>query len=72
MALFGFARNSVGALPGPGSLMLPLCGQVCRIDMLSALPGAFVSGQVIFFAVVLGAGVMGVSGNVTSLGCYLL
>jgi hypothetical protein len=40
--------------------------------VLTALPGAFVSGQVIFFAVLLGAGVMGVSGNVTSLGCYLL
>jgi hypothetical protein len=72
VAFRGFVRNALGALPGPGSLMLHLCGQVCLIGVLTALPGAFVSGQVIFFAVLLGAGVMGVSGNVTSLGCYLL
>ena len=57
---------------GPGSLMLRLCQQVSLIGVLEALPGAFMSGQVIFFSMVLGAAAMSVSGKVTMLGGYLL
>jgi hypothetical protein len=70
--LSGFVGNSVGALPGPRPLALCLCDQVCLIGVLTALPGAFISGQVIFFAVMFGAGTMGMRGNVTAFGRYLL
>jgi hypothetical protein len=40
--------------------------------VLAALPGAFISGQVIFFAVMFGAVTMGMRGNVTAFGRYLL
>jgi hypothetical protein len=72
MLLFGFVRDAFGALPSSGPLMLLLCGQISLVGVLTALPGAFISGQVIFFAVVLGAGAMGVGSNVTALSRYLL
>ena len=40
--------------------------------MLEGLSGAFVSGQMIFFSVVLGAGTMRVGSKVTVLSGYLL
>jgi hypothetical protein len=40
--------------------------------MLQRLPGAFMSGQVIFLSVVFGAGTMGMCGIATVLGSYLL
>ena len=52
--------------------MLRLGVQVCLIGVLQLLSGAFVSGQVIFFSVVLGAGAMGVGSKVTVFGGYLL
>ena len=70
--LFGFVGNSVSALPGSGPLVLFLCDQVGLIGVLAALPGAFISGQVIFFAVMLGAGAMGVGSKVATLGRNLL
>ncbi|MGO4879659.1 MAG: hypothetical protein ACLP59_02420 [Bryobacteraceae bacterium] len=62
----------VSAMPGLGPLMLLLGMQVCLIGMLLGLPGAFVSGQVIFLSVVLGAATMGVGGQVPVFGSYLL
>jgi len=70
--LIEFVSDPFGAMPGPGPLMLLLCVQVRRIGVLKALPGAFMSAQVIFFSVVFGAGTMGMGGNVTVLGSYLL
>jgi hypothetical protein len=67
-----FVSNSIGALPGPWPLMLLLCHQVSLIAVLAALSGAFVSGEVIFFAVMFGAGAVGMGGNVPAFGCYLL
>jgi hypothetical protein len=52
--------------------MLLLCEQVSLIGVLKDLSGAFVSGQVIFFSVVLGAATMGVGSKVLVLGSYLL
>jgi hypothetical protein len=46
--------------------------QVSLVGVLEDLPGAFVSGQVILFAMVLGAGTMRVGGKVMVLGGYLL
>ena len=40
--------------------------------MLKGLSGAFMSGQVIFLAVLLGAAAMGMSANAALLGGYLL
>ena len=40
--------------------------------MLKGMPGAFMSGQVIFFSVVLGAAAMGMGSQVTVLRGYLL
>jgi hypothetical protein len=62
----------VGGMLPPSALMFPLCLQVSLVGVFQSLPGAFVSGQVIFFSVVLGAGPMGVSGEVVVLGGYLL
>ena len=70
--LFGFVSDFVGAMPGPGLPMLLLCEQVSLIGVLKDLSGAFVSGQVIFFSVVLGAATMGVGSKVLVLGSYLL
>ena len=70
--LFGFVRNSIGALSGSRPLVLLLCDQVSLIGVLAALSGAFISGQVIFFAVMLGAGAVRMRGNVTAFGCNLL
>ena len=70
--LFGFVSDYVGAMPGPGSLMLFLCVQVSLIGVLKGLSGAFMPGQVIFFSVVLGAATMGMGSEVMVLGSYLL
>jgi hypothetical protein len=70
--LFGFAGDRVGAMLGAGLLMLLLCVQVSLIGVLKVLSGAFMSGQVIFFSVVFGAGTMGVGSKVTVFGSYLL
>ena len=70
--LFGFAGDSVGAMLGAGLLMLLLCVQVSLIGVLKVLSGAFMSGQVILFPVVFGAGAMGVGSKVTVFGSYLL
>jgi hypothetical protein len=40
--------------------------------VLQRLPGTFVSGQMIFFSVVLGAATMGMGSQVLVLGSYLL
>jgi hypothetical protein len=53
-------------------LMLLLRLQVSLIGVLKVLPGAFMSGKVIFLSVVLGAGTVGVGGKVTVLSRYLL
>ncbi len=57
---------------GPGLLMLLLCVQVSLIGVLKGLSGAFMSGQVIFFSVMLGTGTMGVSSTVLVLRSDLL
>jgi hypothetical protein len=57
---------------GPGLLMLLLWVPVSLIGVLKGLSGAFMSGLVIFFSVVLGAGTMGVGSQVMVLGSYLL
>ena len=64
--------DSVGAMLGPGLLMLLLWVPVSLIGVLKGLSGAFMSGLVIFFSVVLGAGTMGVGSQVMVLGSYLL
>jgi hypothetical protein len=57
---------------GAGLLMLLLCVQVRLIGVLKVLPGTFMSGQVIFLPVVLGATSMDVGSKVTVLSGYLL
>jgi hypothetical protein len=52
--------------------MLFLRDPVSLIGVLKFLSGTFMSGQVIFFSVVLGAGPMGVGSEVTVLSSYLL
>ncbi len=59
-------------MPGLSSLMLLLAVQVSLIRVLQRLSGTFVSGQVIFLSVVLGAAPMGVSGQIPMFGGYLL
>ena len=59
-------------MAGPGHLMFLLCVQVSLIGVLKQLSGAFMSGQVIFFAVVLRAGTMGVGSKVVVLSGDLL
>ena len=61
-----------GAVPGPGLLVLRLREQVSLIGVLKYLSGSFMSGQVIFFPMVLGAGPMGVSSKIMVLSSYLL
>jgi hypothetical protein len=65
----------VGHVGGVAAMLCPvlvLGMQVSLIGVLLGLSGAFVSGQVIFFSVVLGAGTMGMGGEVTVFGSYLL
>jgi hypothetical protein len=52
--------------------MLLLREQVGLIGVLKHLSGAFMSGGVNFFPMVLGAGPMGVAGKVMVLSSYLL
>jgi hypothetical protein len=61
-----------GTLLGPCLLKLLLCVQISLIGVLKALSGAFMSGQVIVFTVVLGGGTMGVGSKVVVLGRDLL
>ena len=61
-----------GTRRGPGLLVLLLREQIHLIGVLQCLSGAFMSGQVIFFSVVLGAGTMGVGSKVMVLRSYLL
>jgi hypothetical protein len=72
--LFGFMSDCIGAMPVTGSLMLVLilCVQVRLIGVLEGLSGALMSGQVIFFSVMLGAATMGVGGKVLVFSSYLL
>jgi hypothetical protein len=70
--LAGFVSDGVGAMPGPGSLVLLLCVQVSLIGVLQCLSGTFMSGQVIFLSVMLGAGKMGMCSIAMVLGSYLL
>ena len=70
--LRGFGSDHVGAVPRPESWMLVLWVHVRLVGVLQALSGTFMSGQVIFFSVLLGAGTMGVGGKVPVLGGYLL
>jgi hypothetical protein len=53
-------------------VVLRLFVQVGVVGVLEAVPGAFVSGQMIFFSVMLAAGTVRVSSKVTVLGSYLL
>jgi hypothetical protein len=64
--------DCIGAKPATGSLMLVLCVQVRLIGVLEGLSGTFVSGQVIFFSVMLGAATMGMGGKVLVFSSYLL
>ena len=59
--------GNVGAMLGPVFRMLLQCVQVSPIRVLKGLSGAFMSGEVVFFSVVLGAGAMGVGGKVVVL-----
>ena len=70
--LSGLVSDYVAVMPGPGLLMLLLWVQVSLIGVLEVLSGTFVSRQVIFFSVVLGAAAMGMGGQVTVLRGYLL
>ena len=70
--LFGFVSDYGVAMPGRGLLMLLLCVQVSLVGVLEGLSGAFMSGHVIFFSVVLGAAAMSVGGKVMVLSSYLL
>ena len=70
--LFGLVSDQVGAMPGGGLLMLLLCVQVSHIGVLQGLSGVLMSGEVIFFSVVLGAATMGVGRKVAVLSGYLL
>ena len=70
--LSGFVRGSFGPGRSFGLVMLLLGEQVSLIGVLKSLSGAFMSGQVIFFSVVLGSGPMGVGSKVTVLCSYLL
>jgi hypothetical protein len=67
-----FVSESAGAMFGPAPLMPLLRVQVSLVGVLEILSGVFVSGQVIFFSMLLGAAAMGVGSKVTVLGGYLL
>jgi hypothetical protein len=70
--LGGFVGDSAGAVLGPGLRMLLLWVLVSLIGVLKGLSGTLMSGQVVFFSVVLGAGTMGVGSKVLVLGSDLL
>ena len=70
--LAGRVSASLGTRRRPGSLVLLLAEDESLIGVLQCLSGAFMSGQVIFFSVALGAGPMGVGSKVTMLSRYLL
>ncbi|MGA3024096.1 MAG: hypothetical protein ABSF98_04950 [Bryobacteraceae bacterium] len=70
--LFDFAGESAGAMFGPVPQVLFCRVQMSLVGVLKRLSRAFVSGQVIFFSVVLSAGSMGVGGKVMVLSSYLL
>ena len=72
LLLAGCVSDYVGAMLGPGLLMLLLWVQVSLIGVLKGLSGAFMSGQVVFFSVMLGSSTMGVSSKVAVLCSYLL
>lgn len=59
--------GNFGAMLHPLFRMLLECVQVSPTRVLKGLSGAFMSGEVIFFSVVLGAGAMGVGGKVVVL-----
>ena len=60
-----FVSESAGAMFGRVPLMLFLRLQVSLVGVLEILAGAFVSGEMVFFPMVLGSGAMGVGGKVT-------
>ena len=68
----GECSDVLAFMLGPGLLMLLLCVQVSLIGVLKGLSGAFMSGQVIFLSVVLGARTMGVGSQVMVLSRNLL
>jgi hypothetical protein len=70
--LCGFMSDSAGDVLGPGLLVLALREQVSLIGVLKRLPGMFMSGQVIFFSVALGAGPMDMGSKVMILSGDLL
>ena len=72
LLLGGFVGDSAGAVLGPSLRMLLLWVLVSLIGVLKGLSGALMSGQVVFFSVVLGAGTMGVGSKVLVLGSDLL
>ena len=49
-----------------------LCVLVCPFGVLQRLPGVFVSGQVIFFSVMLGGSTMCMSGEHVKLSGFLM
>jgi len=69
---FGLVSDHAGVMPGSAILMLLLCVQVRLVGVFQDLSGAFMSGQMIFFSVVLGAGTMGMGSQVMVLSSYLL
>ena len=72
LLLGGLVCDGLCAMLVPASLMLALWRQVSRIGVFQGLSGAFMSGQVILFSVMLSAAAMGVSGQVTVFGSDLL
>ena len=62
----------MGTMFRGGLLVLLLRELEGPVGVLKRLSGAFMSGQVIFFSVVLGTGTVGVGGKVTVLSSYLL
>ena len=67
-----FVSESAGAMFGPVPLVLILRLQVSLIGVLEILAGTFVSGQVVFFSMALGAGTMSVGSKIMMLSGYLL
>src|SRR5258708_16839355 len=75
----GLPHLSLGACAGIlrplGSLrflMSCLCMLVCSFGVLQRFPGVFVSGQVIFFSVMLGGSTVCVSGEHVKLSGFLM
>jgi hypothetical protein len=59
-------------VPGPVRFVFFLCVKVTLVGVFKVLSGAFVSGRVIFFSMVLGSGTVSVGSKVSVLGGYLL